>query len=491
VTTNIAIASRAAVIAGARRPPVLALLGCCLLSLLAATAARAADYVPGEVVVAYASQPAVAVARVATTMGAFQPADSQAPTVRILRLRRGESVWQAIARLRRTRGVLYAVPDYLARVTDLPPATNGADTPSSQGAPTSGPVPPPGTPYWIPNDPGRGHTPQGWEAMQWNFLAGAGVDAPRAWANLLAVHRAGARGVVVAVLDTGVAYRNWRRFRKSPDFGWTHFVHPYDFVAHNAYPLDREGHGTFVAGMIAESTNNGYGLTGLAYNASIMPVRVLNANGWGDAETIARGIRYAVTHGAQVINLSLEFDPSVTAGDIPNIISALRFAHRHRVTVVAVSGNEGTQEIAYPARAPTVISVGATTKDRCLAEYSNGGHRLDLVAPGGGDDANLSGDPDCHPTRQLPNIYQMTFFSPAHPARFGYPNDWFGTSMAAPAVAAGAAMVIASGVLGRHPTPEEILHRLEQTAQPLGGSVPNPYYGYGLLDIGAATAPSR
>ena len=474
------------------RAAAVALVAGCLC-LVPAAAAQASAYVPGVVIVGYGSPPLAAAADAANTMGRLEAAGAPEGTVRILHLRRGESVWKAIARLRRMRGVLYAVPDYLAHITDLPlttTTTTTTPTSTSPPPPSSG-IPPPSTTYpsWIPDDPGRAGKPQGWQAMQWNFLPGIGVDAPRAWANLLGVHRAGARGVTVAILDTGVAYRNWRHFRKAPDFTWTHFVHPYDFVAHNRYPLDREGHGTFVAGMIAESTNNGYGLTGLAYNASIMPVRVLDANGWGDAATIARGIRYAVNHGAQVINLSLEFDPSVTAGDIPDIISALRYAHRRRVVVVSVSGNEGSQEIAYPARTPTVISVGATTRDRCLAEYSNGGRRLDLVAPGGGDDASLPTEPSCDPVRQLPNIFQMTFFNPAHPARFGYPGDWFGTSMAAPEVSAAAAMVIASGVLGPHPTPDRILARLEQTAQPLGGSAPNQYYGYGLIDIGAATAP--
>jgi serine protease len=326
--------------------------------------------------------------------------------------------------------------------------------------------------------------------LQWNFLPGTGIDAPRAWANLIAVGRPGGSGVVVAVLDTGIAYRRWHRFRRSPDFASTKFVHPYDFVAGNRYPLDREGHGTFVAGTIAESTNNGIGLTGLAYGASVMPVRVLDHNGWGDAATIARGIRYAVAHGAQVINLSLEFDPSVKAGDIPTIMSAIRFAHRRGVVVVSVSGNEGARRVAYPARAPAVISVGATTKDRCLADYSNGGKRLDLVAPGGGDDSNLAVDPSCDPARSLPDIYQMTFRDPSHPGRFGFPRGWFGTSMAAPEVAGAAALVIASGVLGSHPTPDQILARLQQTAQPLGGSTPNISYGYGLLDVGAATAPA-
>src|SRR5581483_9600970 len=100
---------------------------------------------------------------------------------------------------------------------------------------------------------------------------------------------------------------------------------------------------------------------------------------------------------------------SVTAADIPEVISAIGFAHRHGVVVVAAAGNDSMPHVAYPAAAPTVISVGATTRDGCLADYSNGGARLDLVAPGGGDDAHLSADPDCHQLRTLPSVHQMTF----------------------------------------------------------------------------------
>ena len=341
---------------------------------------------------------------------------------------------------------------------------------------------------WTPNDPGRTKARAGWQRLQWNFLPSIGVNAPEAWANLIADHRPGGKGVTIAILDTGVAFRNWKQFRKSPDFGRTRFVSPYDFVSHNRNPLDREGHGTFVAGTVAESTNNGYGLTGLAYGASIMPVRILDADGTGDAATISRGIRYAATHGAQVINLSLEFALDVTSSDIPDIISAIRFAHSRGVIVVAAAGNEGVEQIAYPARAPAVISVGATTKDRCLADYSNGGARLDLVAPGGGDDATLPTDSNCHSGRTLPDISQITFFDPSNPRRFGYPSGWYGTSMSSPHVAAAAALVIASGVIGRHPSPDAVLKHLEQTAQTLGGSKPNQSYGYGLLDAGAATS---
>lgn len=443
--------------------------GLCVLGhdRIAQAQAPAADYVPGEVVVGYAPGPVASMAaHAAQRMGVRAVAGAPSPGTQIVRVPSGQSIWRVIAKLRRQPGVQYAVPDYIAH---------------QAGA-------------WIPNDPGNAHRPEGWEALQWNFLADAGVDAPGAWANLRADHRPGGRGVIVAVLDTGVAYRNWEKFRKSPDFAGTRFIDPYDFVAHNPYPLDREGHGTFVAGMIAEATNNRLGLTGLAYGATIMPVRVLGADGNGDSATIARGIRYAVVHHAQVINLSLEFDIDVTASEIPDIIGAINFAHRHGVVVVAAAGNDSSMRLAYPARARAAISVGATTRDRCLAGYSNGGTRLDVVAPGGGDDASLTADPDCHPFRNLPAVHQMTFkdfdsLNPgSNPTEFSLPGS-YGTSMAAPEVSATAALIIASRVIGRHPSPDKILARLEQTATPLGGSQPNDDYGYGLINAAAATTP--
>ena len=141
-----------------------------------------------------------------------------------------------------------------------------------------------------------------------------------------------------------------------------------------------------------------------------MPVRVLDSQGEGEASTIAEGVYFAVRHGAQVINLSLEFSPGVTASDIPELIRALSYAHRHNVLVVAAAGNEGHAAIAYPARAPYVVSVGATTEHGCLADYSNDGAGLTLVAPGGGADANLPGDPNCFPEKPPGrDVYQVTF----------------------------------------------------------------------------------
>jgi serine protease len=416
------------------------------------------DFAAHEVVVGFA--PA---RKAGLRMAARTSATTEAVGVRtsVLRLAPGVNVGEALRRLRRRPGVAWAVPDYRAH-------TDGT---------------------FSPNDPGDGRVAKGWERLQWNFAGTFGVNAEQAWYNLAHDGAPGGRGVTVAVLDTGVAYANRGRFRRSPDFGRFQFVRGYDFVSHNRFPNDRNGHGTFVAATIAEDTNNGRGLTGLAYGARIMPVRVLDNEGEGEASTIAEGVFFAVRHHAQVINLSLEFSPGVTAGDIPELISALRYAHRRGVLVVAAAGNEGHAAIAYPARAPFVVSVGASTEHGCLAAYSNDGSGLALVAPGGGADANLPGDPNCRP--ELPpggDIFQVTFTGTS-PRRFGIPGGYEGTSMATPHVAAAAALVIASKVLGRHPSPAQITARLRATARKLGGGGDERLYGAGLLDAGAATAP--
>jgi len=372
----------------------------------------------------------------------------------------GASIAATVARLRREPGVRWAVPDYVAH------AAGGL----------------------VPNDPGTGPAPGDWQTLQWNFSGPFGVNAPQAWANVASEGAPGGRRVVVAVLDTGVAYANRGPFRRSPDFSRYGFVQGYDFIARNHYPNDRNGHGTFVAGTIAEATNNRYGLTGLAFAARVMPVRVLDGAGEGDASVIAEGVRFAVRHGARVINLSLEFSGDVSASDIPELMEALRYAYRHGVVVVAAAGNEGSATIPYPARAPHVIAVGASTEHGCLASFSNDGPGIAMVAPGGGPDASLPEDPNCHP--ELPSgrdIYQMTFTG-SSPRVFGFPAGYEGTSMATPHVTAAAALVIAGGILGRKPTPAQITARLRATARKLGGPQDQALYGAGLLDAAAATA---
>lgn len=338
----------------------------------------------------------------------------------------------------------------------------------------------------VPDDPGTG---QGWQALQWNFTGPYSVNAPQAWANAANAGGRGGRGVIVAVLDTGVAYRTAGRFRRSPDLSAKDFVRGYDFVDNDAHPDDHNGHGTHVASTIAESTNNGIGLTGLAYGARIMPVRVLDTIGEGDALAIAEGVRYATKRGAQIINLSLEFSPEITRSEIPELLDAISQARRKGILVVGASGNEGYRSVAWPARASNVLAVGATTERGCLSEFSNEGRGLDIVAPGGGQDASTTGEPNCKPSEVGRPIYQLTFTNSVR--SFGLPGTYEGTSMAAPHVSATAALVIASKVLGAKPTPSQLEAHLKATARDLGAPGYDTRYGAGLLDAAAATTPVK
>lgn len=336
----------------------------------------------------------------------------------------------------------------------------------------------------VPNDPGTG---KGWQELQWNFTGPFSVNAPKAWANAANAGGRGGRGVIVAVLDTGVAYRTAGRFRRSPDFTSKDFVSGYDFVDNDSHPDDHNGHGTHVASTIGEATNNGVGLTGLAYGARIMPIRVLDTIGEGDALAIAKGVRFATRRGAQVINLSLEFSPEITSEEIPELLDAIAAARRAGILVVGASGNEGYRNVAWPARASNVLAVGATTERGCLSEFSNEGRGLDIVAPGGGQDAGTTGEPNCQPSEIGRPIYQLTFTGSVR--TFGLPGTYEGTSMAAPHVSATAALVIASKVLGEKPTPSQLTAHLKRTARDLGAKGYDTRYGAGLIDAAAATVP--
>src|SRR5712691_4173225 len=113
------------------------------------------------------------------------------------------------------------------------------------------------------NDPGF--------RLQWNLNGPFGINMPVAWRLARQAGSPGGRGVRIATLDTGVAYRNFKRFRRAPDLRF--FLPGYDFVDGDRYPLDENGHGTHVAGTIAETTNNGLASAGIAYRARIMPIR--------------------------------------------------------------------------------------------------------------------------------------------------------------------------------------------------------------------------
>lgn len=367
------------------------------------------------------------------------------------------SVPKAIAALERSDDVEYAAPNPIARAA-----------------------------AFYPNDPGFGN---GWATVQWNFLAEDGVNAPEAWQHAIDAGNSGGRGVRIAVLDSGVAYTDRGKYRQSPDLGQTHFTRGYDFVDDDPVPADENGHGTHVASTIAESTNNGRGLTGLAYGATIVPVRVLDRNGEGDAARIADAVRWAVRQDVQLINLSLEFGTDVGAREIPSLLDALAHARKKGVLVIGAAGNEGDRVLAFPARSANVLSVGATTEHGCLSDFSNLGRGLDIVAPGGGTDAALD-DPNCdaqgYPGRP---IYQVTMEGGSL-RRFGTPNVYEGTSMAVPHVTATAALIIASRVLGANPTVDALTKRLQSTARDLGQPGQDTKYGAGLVDAAAATAPN-
>ena len=229
---------------------------------LAAVPAAAAPHVPGELVVKYrAGRPRRERGRRAR--GGRRAARERGRRAHRAGQRQRGDVARRAAALERDRSVVHAVPNYVATAT-----------------------------AFTPNDPGKAG-PGGWAALQWNFTGPFGINVAGAWDNAIAAGNAGGGGVTVAVLDTGVAYRTSpdRRYLLAPDLDRSRFVRGYDFVRDNKLPYDRNGHGTFVAGVIAQSTNNGIGLTGVAYHSRIMPVRVLDYEGKGDVATIARGIR--------------------------------------------------------------------------------------------------------------------------------------------------------------------------------------------------------
>jgi serine protease len=343
---------------------------------------------------------------------------------------------------------------------------------------------------FIPNDRGRARISGGWRRLQWNFNGPAGVNAPLAWELARKARAPGGRGATVAVLDSGVAYERYHRFRRAPDLYASRFTRGHDWVDDDKHPNDEESHGTHVTGTIAQKTNNRSGLTGLAYGVKIMPLRVLDEYGNGVGSDIARAIRYAVRHHANVINMSVEFDTYERARNIPDVISALHYATKKGVVLVAASGNEGTSRIAYPARAKDVISVGATTSNGCLADYSNAGRGLDIVAPGGGDDAPLGGNEwdnsHCDPSVNGRSVYQQTIW---HDVRHFRLVGFDGTSFATPHVTAAAALLIATRRLGRHPKPAAVRRRLLSTARDIGPRGADARYGAGLLDVGAALGP--
>ncbi len=315
--------------------------------------------------------------------------------------------------------------------------------------------------YTAPNDPHYSY--------QWNLHNSVGgMRAESAW------DISEGAGAIVAVLDTGIAYENYsqsslNKYYLAPDLAGTQFVPGYDFINNDSHPNDDQGHGTHVAGTIAQSTNNALGAAGVASKAKLMPIKVLDSRGYGTASVLANGIRFAADNGAHVINLSL----GAPSGS-QTILDAIAHAYNKGVTIIAATGNDGTGSLSYPAAYNDyVMAVGATRYDEARAPYSNFGVGIDVVAPGGdvSVDQNRDGNGD--------GILQQTFS--------GSRNNWGyyffqGTSMAAPHVAGVAALLVGTGVTA----PADVRARIQNSAKDLGSNGYDTTYGHGLLQADAA-----
>lgn len=407
--------------------------------------------VPGEIVVDLRDDTTQAdVARLAQKYGAaFVGPEPAANAGRILTVQTAPALAQALlARLRTDPLVEAAEPQRLFRA------------------------------FWKPNDPRYDE--------QWNFHR---IHMEKAWD----VTRG--KGAVVAVIDTGVAFEKDAKCYLCKDFNRTQFTEPYDFIGRDKHPTDDHGHGTHVAGTIAESTDNGEGVAGIAFEAKIMPLKVLTKEGYGRMSDVAAAIRYAADHGASVINMSLgaPFPDRITA-------SAVKHAYQKGVTIVCAAGNGGSEGVSYPAAYPECIAVSALGPTGELAFYSSWGKEIAISAPGGdktkGEDAGI-----------LQNTYLRMHESEGRGAEAGVLSAWSpspdsfdtaaesatqvddyfsfqGTSMATPHVAGVAALIVSLGVKD----PAEVKAILQKSAQPRGD---RKKYGAGELDAAAAVQRAK
>lgn len=309
-------------------------------------------------------------------------------------------------------------------------------------------------------------------------------------------------GTIVAVIDTGVAFENYtdpqsqKQFTRSPDLGAATFVYPRNELNNSSHPSDDYGHGTHVASVVAQSTNDGIGAAGIAPESLIIPIKACGFHPSGlygcDPNDVGDAIDWATTHGADVINLSL-------GGADPNIgleREAVARAIGAGIVVVAAAGNGGADSIGdpylnYPAALPGVIAVGAVDSRGMRSSYSNYGvsredpqRTLDLVAPGG----DVS-DPNGRA------IFQTTFLDFCAGGKPPAPIDVTkfatcgvrGTSQAAPHVSAVAALILSlsPGLRG-----EDVRELLKCSARDLGPTGPDPEYGYGVVQAANAIRDS-
>lgn len=261
-----------------------------------------------------------------------------------------------------------------------------------------------------------------------------GIDAIGGWDI-----EQGDSSVIIAIIDTGIDYTHEDLAGK--------VIKGYDFVNEDFDPRDDNGHGTHVAGIAGAIANNGRGIAGVCPGCSLLAIKVITADGAGANSWIANGIANAVNLGARVINLSLGgLDRSQT------IQLAIQQAYQQGVVVLAASGNDGSGVPLYPAAFSEVIAVGATNQYGGRASFSSYGSHLELAAPGQTIYSALPG-----------NTYEA----------------WNGTSMACPHVAGLAGLLFSSNSgLTNH----QVRQILTATAQDLGDSGRDSYFGYGRIN---------
>jgi len=287
------------------------------------------------------------------------------------------------------------------------------------------------------------------DPLVWRQWAVSRIGLPRAWD-----YETGKPGVVVAVLDTGVAAGH-------PDLRGQ-VLPGVDVANDDEDATDDHGHGTHVAGTIAAASNNRAGVVGVAWGARVLPVKVLGANGSGSTCDIAVGVVEAVQRGASILNMSLGM-----AGECPAVFhAAFEYATRKNVLPIGSSGNDAMQGApsAAPANCPGVVGVGATDYKDLPATFTTWGAQVDVSAPG-------------------VDILSTTIDTKT--GRFGY-GAMSGTSMAAPHVAGLAALI-----RSKHSdwTPQQVADVIMQTADDRGARGRDEFYGVGRIN--AARALSR
>ena len=276
-------------------------------------------------------------------------------------------------------------------------------------------------------------------AQQWGLFA---TGADRVWAVTTG------RGVTVAVVDSGSGPHPDLAENLLPGRSFMNSTETQD-----GNDIDASGHGSHVAGIIAAAANNGIGGSGVAPNAKILPIKVLDQAGQGDARDVATGVRYAADSGAQVINLSLG-----GATESPSLTQAIQYANDKGALVVAAAGNGGaTDKPKWPASLDLTIAVTAVDSSRNVTSFDQRGDYIDIAAPGASIVSTAKGD--------------YVALS--------------GTSMAAGFVAGAAALLFAAEPRVSNAQVRDILLR---TATDIGDPGRDQTYGVGFLNLVAALA---